>query len=145
MSNDKSLVTISYYWHSYRAFTHLQMIWVQWFSFSSVCMCCTWIGSPSPTGSVNINSAFDPLLSESAEMLSWGSLTSCQCSSFPESPSMLPPNKSKRFQWTTLTLPPPVTRAILKTGNPLYGCPSTWYIVSFQWSWVLCLHLILWS
>ena len=136
-------MAISYYWHSYRAFTHPHTVWVQLFGFASVCMCCTWIASPSSTGlgSVNTASASDPLLPETAEMLSWGSSTSCWFSSFPGSPSMLPQNGSKRFWWTTLNLPPPVTRAILKTSNPLYGCPSTHYTVSSQWSWILCLPL----
>ena len=28
-----------------------------------------------------------------------------------------------------------------ETGNPLYSCPSTWYTVPFQWSWILCFSL----
>ena len=35
----------------------------------------------------------------------------------------------------------PVTGVILKTGNPLSGCPSTWYTVSSKQSWILFLPL----
>ena len=58
-----------------------------------------------------------------------------------KTPSMLPPNWSNRFQCTIFTLPSPATGTILKTGNPMYCCPSTQYTVYFQWSWILHLPL----
>ena len=55
-------------------------------------MCYTQIALSSSTGfgSVDTTSASNSLLSESAEMPSWGSSTSCQIPSYPGSPSMLP-------------------------------------------------------
>ena len=53
---------------------------IQEFGFSSICMSCTQIASPSATGlgSTDTILTSDSLLPESVKMLSCGLLTSCQ-------------------------------------------------------------------
>ena len=90
--------------------------------------------------SVNTTSSLWHTIIRDFRMQSLGLSASCWLPSFSE-PLMLPPNGSNMFGCTTFILPSPTTGAILKTGNPAYGCPSMWYMVSSQWCWILGLPL----